>query len=175
MKRQIGRPLRVVQVSFHADGERRDAASLLDAWPTIPSVARAVARTGVEVVVVQAAHRDEQFVRDEVAYHFLDDAARPSARVVSMVASLAPDIVHVRGIHHGRAVERLTRSVQSAPVLVQDHGALPPHRAAAARLALGASAPWRRGVHLHGTGERLVRRRRATADAADLSRPRRVQ
>lgn len=130
--------LRVVQVTFHADARGRDAAALLDAWPTLPGVASAARRAGVDVAVVQAAHRDETLDHDGVAYHFVDDAHRPPvrlplgaslprrpSRILARVIDLAPDVVHVHGLNHPLAARQLARAV-GAPVLVQDHGTRPP-------------------------------------------------
>lgn len=113
--------MRVVQVSFHADAQRRDADSLLRAWPTLAAVAGGVARTGVDVAVVQAAHADETIAANGIDLHFVNDASPRRMRVVHRVMALAPDVVHVHGLHHGRAVQSLTRATR-APVLVQDHG-----------------------------------------------------
>src|SRR5918999_3836170 len=102
--------MRVVQVSFYADARRRDAESLLAAWTTLPAVASAVARQGVHVDVVQAAHVDETLRRDAVTFHFVDDdraapkrllgrvpiPRRPS-RLLDLITQLAPDVVHVHG------------------------------------------------------------------------------
>jgi glycosyltransferase involved in cell wall biosynthesis len=121
------RPLKVVQVSFHADHQRRDAESLMAAWPTLTAVAQGVARAGVNVTVVQAAHTDETVQQDGVAYHFVNDVKPRRARVAQRVASLSPDVVHVQGLHHGRAVRSLTRVLRDQPVLVQDHGNIEPH------------------------------------------------
>lgn len=120
------RPLHVVQVSFHADHQRRDAESLLRAWPIMPAVAAAVARAGVKVSIVQAAHADEMVQQDGVAFHFVNDVKPQRSRVAERVRSLSPDVVHVQGLHHGRAVRSLARAVRATPVLVQDHGNLEP-------------------------------------------------
>jgi glycosyltransferase involved in cell wall biosynthesis len=121
------RPLKVVQVSFHADHQRRDAESLLAAWTTMTAGASGVARAGVDVTVVQAAHTDETVEQDGVTYRFVNDVKPRRARVTQCVVSLSPDVVHVQGLHHGRAVRRLTRALRGRPVLVQDHGNLEPH------------------------------------------------
>ncbi len=118
--------MRVVQVSFHTDGQRRDAESLLLAWPTLPAVAACAARAGVDVAVVQAAHRDERVERDGVTYHFVRDDGRRRSRVIDRVAKLSPDVVHAQGFHHGMALRQLTRSLAGIPVLVQDHANAPP-------------------------------------------------
>jgi glycosyltransferase involved in cell wall biosynthesis len=114
--------LRVVQVGFHADVERRPADALLRAWPTLPAVATAVARAGVECAVVQTAHRDESLEQSGVPFHFLGDARRVRERVVA----LKPDVVHVNGLQHPRAALRLAAALRGVPVLVQDHGSVPP-------------------------------------------------
>jgi glycosyltransferase involved in cell wall biosynthesis len=124
--RDLGRPLRVVQVSFHADHQGRDAETLLDAWPTLSSVAEGVARAGVTLTVVQTAHNDQTIRRGSVEFHFVKDTAPERRRVARRVAELGPDVVHVHGLHHGRAVRRLTRPSRRAPVLVQDHGNIEP-------------------------------------------------
>ena len=120
------RRLRVVQVSFHADVERRDGESLLRAWPTLPAVADAVARADVDVTVVQRAHRRETIERAGVSYHFVDEPRRRPTRVLECVAGLKPDVVHAHGLTFPRAVRSLSRVVLGVPLLVQDHGTVPP-------------------------------------------------
>ena len=109
------RPLHVVQVSFHADHQRRDAESLMSAWPIMPAVAAAVARAGVKVTIVQAAHADEMVQQDGVDFHFVNDVKPRRSRVSERVRSLSPDVVHVQGLHHGRAVGSLARAVRATP------------------------------------------------------------
>ena len=130
--------MRVVQVSFHIDRERRDPVALLAAWPTLSGVAAAASRAGVEVIVVQAAHKRQTLERDGVTYHFVDDdgesASRPwgmiisrrPTRFVQQVVSLRPDVVHVHGLAYHIAVRRLGKALNGTPVLVQDHGSLAP-------------------------------------------------
>jgi glycosyltransferase involved in cell wall biosynthesis len=131
--------MRAVQVSFHADDQRRDAESLLRAWPTLPGVAAGVARAGVEVTVVQAAASTCSLARDGVNYRFVDDdrgmpvrrgsrmrwPSSPS-RIIEAVASLEPDVVHVQGFGFPRATHQLMRAIPGVPVLVQDHASSPP-------------------------------------------------
>ena len=120
------RRLRVVQVSFHADAQRRGAEALLCAWPTLAAVASAAAATEVDVTVVQAAHRNERIARDGVRYHFVDDTSRTRERVIACVASQAPDVVHVHGLGFPRPMRPLRRALPGVPQLVQDHGAVVP-------------------------------------------------
>src|SRR5262249_24288404 len=113
--------------SFHADHQRRGAESLLSAWTTMSAVASSVSRAGVDVTVVQSAHADETIDEKGVQYHFVNDTKTRRSRVGQRVASLSPDVVHVQGLHHGRAVRSLTRALRGRPVLVQDHGNVEPH------------------------------------------------
>ena len=149
--------VRVVQVSFHADTGRRSADSLLSAWPTLPAVALAASRAGVTVTVVQRAHQDEIVVRQGVDFHFVDDTARASGRVIERVHSLAPDVVHIQGLSDPRCVRQLFRRMPGVPLLVQDHGAAVPtgwrahawrwaHRplAGATFTAHEQASPWKR-------------------------------
>ncbi|HEU4630133.1 MAG TPA: glycosyltransferase family 4 protein [Gemmatimonadaceae bacterium] len=133
------RPLRVAQVSFHCDAQRRDAETLLHAWPTLPGIASAAARAGVEVTVVQGAARRQTLVRDGVTFHFVDDPrgmpvrlpggvplVRRPDRILALVAGLRPDVVHVQGFQYPLAVHQLMRALPGVPVLVQDHASQPP-------------------------------------------------
>ena len=131
-------PLRVAHVSFHADAQRRNGAALLRAWPTLSSVASAVSRAGVDVVVVQTAHADETIAQDGVAYHFVDDARRVPSRLIGRVRAEAPRVLHVHGLHHPLSIWQLARALPEVPLLIQDHGSVPPTgwRRGAWRLAL---------------------------------------
>ena len=120
------RRLRVVQVSFHADAERRDAESLLRAWPTLSAVAIAAASTGLDVSVVQAAHRPEVVEREGVAFHFVEGVGATRTRVIDCVASLEPDVVHVQGLGFPRQMRPLARALPGVPLLAQDHGSVLP-------------------------------------------------
>ena len=150
-------PLRVVHVSFHLDAERRGAELLLAAWPTLSAVAIAAAAAGCDVTVVQSAHRTETVERGGVAFRFVGDAGRVHSQVIRRVALLRPDVVHVQGFVAARWMQALARALPGVPLLVQDHGSVPPTgwRRWAARLAYGCLAgvaftardqalPWKR-------------------------------
>jgi glycosyltransferase involved in cell wall biosynthesis len=129
----------VVQVGFDVDAARREPDALLDAWSTLTGAAAGAARAGVDVTVVQASHATRSVARDGVRVDFVGEprgrsgrlardvvvATRPR-RLLAHVASLAPDVVHVHGLHRPRAVRQLARAVRGVPILVQDHGSLPP-------------------------------------------------
>lgn len=134
-------PMRVVHVNFHADREQRAPEQLVVAWPALSQVASALHRSGIGVSVVQRAHVTRSLAHDGVAYHFVDDAMRIPRRLIAQVASLAPDIIHVRGIHHLAAVATLAKAC-NAPVLIQDHATRIPAgwRATAWRWALRSIA-----------------------------------
>ena len=149
--------LRVVHVSFHLDAERRGAESLLAAWPTLSAVAIAAAAAGCDVTVVQAAHRTEMLERGGVTFCFVGDADRVHSQVIRCVASLRPNVVHVQGFVSARWMRPLARALPGVPLLVQDHGSVPPTgwRRWAGRWAYGCLAgvaftardqalPWKR-------------------------------
>ncbi|HEY8312110.1 MAG TPA: glycosyltransferase family 4 protein, partial [Gemmatimonadaceae bacterium] len=47
-------------------------------------------------------------------------------RLIAMVRSLKPDVVHVHGFHHPRAIQSLGQVLGDAPILVQDHATRAP-------------------------------------------------
>lgn len=115
------RRLRVTQVIFDVDAANRDAAKLLDAWPTMPGVAMGASRAGIDVTVVVSSRRRESLERDGVTYHLTDDPHR-----FERLLADPPDVVHVHGLNHPLHVLRLTRTLDGTPVLVQDHGSVAP-------------------------------------------------
>jgi glycosyltransferase involved in cell wall biosynthesis len=143
---RAGSRLKVVQVSFHFDAQQRNAETLLEVWPTLRGVAAGVANAGVDVTIVQAAARRETLTRDGVTFHFIQDpgilpgpvidrlpSLRLPRRIVRLVASLDPDVVHLHGFIHPVGIWFLSRALREVPVLVQDH-------------ASRAPAGWRRHV-----------------------------
>ena len=120
------RALRVVQVSFHLDAGRRSALELLTVWPTLPAVAIAAARAGVDVTVVQAAHSEVDVERGRATFNFVEVSGRSRASVIHRVASLKPDVVHVQGLDFPRYMRPLARALPRVPILVQDHGSVVP-------------------------------------------------
>jgi len=119
--------MHVVQVNCVRDPLRRTGPELLDAWPTLPAVARAVKRAGAEVSVVQSAHEDDACARDGVSFRFVAEpwlGGKPMAgyaplRLARAVNALQPTVIHVNGMgfpFHTRSLCSL-----GVPVLVQDH------------------------------------------------------
>lgn len=145
---------RVAMVGFHLDRAGREPDALLEAWHTLPGVAGAVARAGVDVTVIQPAHRHASFERDGVAYRFVAErpalfrrgagATRPvrlpASRVVDAVAAAAPDIVHVNGLTVPAGAMRVRKRLPDVGILAQDHADRPPSlwRRPAARRAMRA-------------------------------------
>lgn len=118
--------LRVAQVNCVLDPGRRAPDALLAAWPTLPAIAEAATDAGVEVVVVQASHREARFTRHGVRYHFVPVAAGRALapwRMRRAVHAAAADIVHLNGLDfpfHARLLSSL-----APPVLMQDHASRP--------------------------------------------------
>lgn len=121
--------MRVVQVSLVRPRGRPDPETLLEAWPTLPDVARATRRAGAEVTVVQSFHRDAEIFLDGVRFRFAR-ALKP------LVAACRPDIIHVHGLDFAWRTRMLCRL--GIPVLAQDHCSNPAWR------------PWRRRWGLGG-------------------------
>ena len=115
--------MHVVQVGAGPDPARRSAEELLAAWPTLADVARAVARAGARVTVVQAAADDAHIERDGVDYHFVrvPGRRRGARAMAAAVARLRPDVVHVHGLGFPLHVHALRRALPAVPLLVQDH------------------------------------------------------
>lgn len=118
--------LRVVQVSAARDPRLRTGEEMLAAWPAVEMTARAAADAGFDTVVVQAAWRDEELVREGIRYRFVREPGGTAGRVVrrlrprlaDAVRELRPAVVHLQGLgfpHVGRL-----RGLGAA-VLAQDH------------------------------------------------------
>jgi glycosyltransferase involved in cell wall biosynthesis len=118
--------LRVVQVSAVRVPALRTGEEILAAWPAVEMTARASADAGYETVVVQAAWRDEELVRDGVRYRFVRESNGPAGRVlrrmrpriVGAVQRLRPALVHVQGLGFAHA-HRLGGA--DTAVVAQDH------------------------------------------------------
>ena len=126
--------MHVLQVNCTRDSRRRTGGDLLDAWPTLPSIASAVQEAGAQVTVVQSTDSDGTSERNGVRFRFVAEpwlGGKPGAgyapsRIAHAVREIRPHIVHVNGLgfpFHTRALASL-----GVPVLVQDHGDNPDSR-----------------------------------------------
>src|SRR6476469_4479726 len=96
--------LRVVQVSAARDPRLRTGEEILAAWRALEMTARASADAGSDTVVVQAAWRDEELVRDGVRYRFVREPEGATGRVLrrlrprlaDAVRALRPAVVHLQ-------------------------------------------------------------------------------
>lgn len=131
--------LRVVQVNCVIDDRSHSPEALLEAWPTLPAVAAAVARAGANVAVLQASRAAAEHCREGVTYRFvpeprLREGSGPGIlprRLAAAVRREAPDVVHFNGLDfpfHAHAVGSL-----GIPMLVQDHASRPEARIAPLR------------------------------------------
>jgi len=136
---EVARRLRVVQVTFDVDAGRRAPEALLAERGTLVETAIALQQRGVEAYVVAAAHEDWSTTRSGVHFEFLNEQGalpveigagvrlpRRPKRIIQRIAALAPDVVHVHGLHHPLAVRQLADAIAPVPVLAQDHGSRPP-------------------------------------------------
>ena len=117
--------MRVVHVNFVRPRDRPEPEALLERWPTLDQVARAVAETGAEVTLVQSFHRDAHWQADGIRYLFVAEPAFPGR-----ASGLAParrarraaergDVIHANGLDFPGHIRALCRT--GRPVLVQDH------------------------------------------------------
>src|SRR4051812_5340136 len=136
---EVSRRLRVVQVTFDVDAGRRAPEALLAERSTLIETAIALEQSGVEPYLVAAAHEDWSTERNGVYFEFLNDQGalpvdvgsgirlpRRPTRIIRRIGALAPDVVHVHGLHHPMAVRQLAAAIAPVPVLAQDHGNRPP-------------------------------------------------
>ncbi len=126
--------MHVVQVNCARDRLRRPSADLLDAWPTLSSVAAAVRTTGANVTVVLSSHSDVVCEREGVTFRFVAERCTGRGplsicaplRLSRVVRALQPDVIHVNGFgfpFHTRAL-----CAHHVPVLVQHHADNPQGR-----------------------------------------------
>lgn len=123
--------MRVAQINPFLDPLRRPPEQLLSDWPTLGHCARAAARAGARVDVVQCNSVRGFIRREGVDYHFLPfDAGdgRPSAPLAELLARLQPEVMHLQGLGFAREVRWLTSLQPQAPLLLQDHADQPPAR-----------------------------------------------
>jgi len=137
--------MRVVHVNLVRPEGRPAPEALLEAWPTLGDVTGAVARAGVDVVVVQSFHQAADLMRDGVRYRFAPELALPGrptglspGRLARIVRDCAPDVIHVNGLDfawHTRVLSAL-----GPPVLVQDHASTAERASALMRWGLSKVA-----------------------------------
>ncbi len=114
--------LRVAQISFFLDPQGRSPQTLLEAWPTLPDVARAAQEAGAAVTVVQAHAHGAQLQADGVHYEF----ARPGLELLEAIARGAPEVLHVHGLSFHAELAALAQRLPNVPILLQDHANHPP-------------------------------------------------
>ncbi len=118
--------MRVIQISFFVDPQRRPPERLLSDWHSLADIAVAVASTGVRVTAVQASRVPGEVVRNGVEFLFLPPG-EPSGlltRSPSFTAALRdrrPDVLHVHGLGFGREVLALRGLAPNVPIFLQDH------------------------------------------------------
>ena len=135
---QSSAAVHVAQISFFQDPQRRSAAELLVAWPTMAEVAEAAHGAGARVSVIQACSQTRTLTQQGVSYHFLapDDAASrlsTSAPLRQLLRNLQPNVLHVHSLGAPKDVAALSELAPGIPILLQDH-------------ADGVPRFWRRGA-----------------------------
>ena len=110
---QSSAAVHVAQISFFQDPQRRSAAELLVAWPTMAEVAEAAHGAGARVSVIQACSQTRTLTQQGVSYHFLapDDAASrlsTSAPLRQLLRNLQPNVLHVHSLGAPKDVAALS-------------------------------------------------------------------
>lgn len=121
--------MRVAQINPFLDPLGRSPDQLLSDWQTLGHCARAAARAGARVDVVQCCAVRGFIQRDGVDYHFLPfDAGdgQPTARLGELLGRLQPELMHLQGLGFPREVGWLTTLAPRVPLLLQDHADRPP-------------------------------------------------
>ena len=123
--------LHVAQINFLPVPEGRPSAEVLEQWPSLVDVADAVAGTGTQVSVVQAAARAEQVTRNGVDYHFTgigraDASASRGRRFASLLSDIGADVLHVHGLGFAQDAFAVAQYLPHLPIIFQDHADRPP-------------------------------------------------
>ena len=125
--------LHAVCVHYGYDLSLTQPESLLERYETQAAWAESLQAAGAIVSVVQRFSADIEITRNAVRYQFVRDLAPKHGSVVDSprrvhhaIAGLRPDVVHVHGLQFGRQAWQLKRLLGPVPILVQDHGNLPP-------------------------------------------------
>jgi len=161
--------MHIACVSYFYEPQLTSPQELLTAYSTLSGWAEGLAAAGAQVTVVQRFGQDLELQYRDVHYFFVAD---PALRMGSMmdlasqvnrtVAQLEADVVHANGLWFAWQAGWLKRRLPDTPILMQDHGNLPPAdrlRAAAVRLGLRGldavsftapeqAAPWQEGGYL---------------------------
>ena len=99
--------MRLLYLNYSYDPRLKTPEALLDLYAPALGMLPALKRAGIEsVCVVQRFSRRASFERSGVEYHFFDDRLRPDLgfgqiprALHDSVVDLAPDLVHVNGMH----------------------------------------------------------------------------
>jgi len=130
-------PLRIVIVNDVFDARDATPDALLDRFTSLTGWANASRGQGADVLVCQRFHRNAQLTRSGVSYQFFADRAGPRPSLTfsgnreahHAAASFNPNVAHVNGMDHPRAIRRLRATLPSTcTVVVQDHGGFEPRR-----------------------------------------------
>jgi glycosyltransferase involved in cell wall biosynthesis len=118
--------MRVVQLNLHPAPQGMAPEALFAHWPTLADLPEAVAASGVDVTVLQAAHHATRFVRHGVDYRFMDfrgiASPRPRARrVLEVLRAEMPDVLHVHSLACAEEAFAIAQALPSLPIVLQDH------------------------------------------------------
>jgi glycosyltransferase involved in cell wall biosynthesis len=123
--------LHVAQINFLQVPERCSAAEVLEQWPSLVDIADAVAGSGAQVSVIQAASHGERLIRNGVHYHFTgvgrtDTALSRGRRYASLLGDIGADVLHVHGLSFAEDAFAVAQCLPQLPIVFQDHADRPP-------------------------------------------------
>lgn len=110
--------MHIVQISFYVDPQGRAPRELLREWRSLVDVAEAAQQVGHRVTVIQASSAIERLDMNGVVFHFLPTSGE---RFRTLLAGLAPELLHVHGLAFPRDVTALRAATPGVPILLQDH------------------------------------------------------
>jgi glycosyltransferase involved in cell wall biosynthesis len=137
--------LRAAHISFFSDPQARTPEQLLRDWPSLVDIAECASRAGVQVSVIQACAHSQHLQRAGLNYHFLPFGQGHAANGATdcfgkLLRELAPDVLHVHGLHFAHDVLSLPLTAPGVPIFLQDHASRPPR--------LWRRALWRRAFRV---------------------------
>jgi glycosyltransferase involved in cell wall biosynthesis len=123
--------MHAAQVNFLAAPADLKNDEVFAHWPSLADIAEVASSGGTRVSVIQAAARDERFVRNDIDYRFVDVSGLNRAkdrgrRLADALAEIKPDVMHANGLSFAEDTFVISQCLPSLPIIFQDHANCPP-------------------------------------------------
>jgi glycosyltransferase involved in cell wall biosynthesis len=120
-----------VQINFLPAPQGCAPEDVFQRWPSLSDIPEAVASSGTQVSVIQAAAYEASVSRNGVDYHFtdirgMDSLSRQGQRFADQLVRIKADVLHVHGLGFGENAFAISQRLPRLPVLFQDHADRPP-------------------------------------------------